>query len=253
MNREVLKSLAKERRNPAEPVPVPTARKVQWVCEYCQHPFASERVFMKHHCRERERLDQLKSPLGQAAYSYYSEWMKLKRRSVPPIETFAESSYYTTFIKFATHTLRVKLPNPAGFIRTMVENGDVMPSLWCRDNVYAMYLQGYDKVVSPRDQFVNSFEELLQLAKEYEVANWKIFETLGIPKLLDLLQKRKISSWFLIASPAFHTYMNSQTPDNKALLEEGVQVGAMVMRIQNDEEMMKLFIEFRHALKEMEL
>jgi hypothetical protein len=252
MDREVLKSLAKERRNPAEPLPVPT-RKVQWVCEYCQHPFASERVFMKHSCRERERLDQLKSPIGQAAYSYYAEWMKLKRRSVPPIETFAESSYYTTFIKFATHVLRVRLPNPIGFIRTMVENGDVMPALWCRDNVYAMYLQGYDKVVSPQDQFVNSFEELMQLAKDHEVAHWKIFDTLGIAKLLDLLQKRKISSWFLIASPSFHTFMNSQTPENKALLEEGVQVGAMVMRIQNDEALMKMFTEFRHAAKEMEL
>jgi hypothetical protein len=133
----------------------------------------------------------------------------------------------------------------------MVEHGDVMPSLWCRDNVYAMYMQGYDNVVPPQDQFVSSYDMLMELAKDYEVPPQQVFETIGINKVLDLLQKRKLSSWFLIASPTFHSFMNSRPVHEKAILEESVQVGAMVMRIQSDPKLMNMFMEFRQAAKEM--
>lgn len=252
MDREALRSQAASRRNSADAEPAPT-RKVKWNCEFCSHDFASERTFMKHRCRERERIDELRGPIGQAAYAYYSDWMKLNRRSVPPMETFASSILYNAFIKFASHVKRVNMPNPDGFVKAMVENGNVQPVLWCRDNVYAMYLQGYDKVVSPTQQFLNSVDVVMEYAKEYDCEPKAVFEQVGIAKILDLVQKRKLSPWFLVSSGAFRSYMKSRPEMEASRLESGVQVGAMVMRIQQSPENVALFTEFSKAARELDL
>lgn len=210
-------------------------------------------MFMKHHCKERARIEELRGPVGQAAYAYYTDWMRLNKRSVPPIDTFASSSYYLAFIKFANHVKRVNMPNPTGFVKAMVENGNVQPSLWCRDNVYAMYLQGYDKIVTPTKQFVDSVDLVLELAKDFEVEPNKVFEAIGVEKILDLVQKRKLSPWFLVASNAFRTFMASRNEMETDRLEGGVQVGAMIMRIQQTQKNTELFTEFSRATRELNL
>jgi len=247
MDREILKGLASGRRNPTSPLPVPETRKVVWKCEYCEHPFASERVFMNHRCREKERIDELRSHVGQSAYAYYALWMKQCGRSVPPIETFSHSSLYTTFVKFAKHAVKVNMPNIPGFIKTMVENGNVQPSLWCRDNVYALYLAGYDKVVDPVKQYVDSLGLLQELAKDYEVPVGEVFKELGVDKILALVQKRKLSSWLLITSSKFREYMGNQSEWDKNRLESVVQVGAMIMRVQQNPESIAHFKTFSKA------
>lgn len=252
MDRESLRNQAASRRNSADVEEAPR-RKVVWNCEFCTHDFASERTFMKHRCRERERIEELRGPIGQSAYAFYSDWMRLNKRSVPTIETFATSILYTAFIKFANHVRRVNMPNPPGFVKAMVENGNVQPVLWCRDNVYAMYLQGYDKIVSPTTQFVNSIDVIMELAKDYECTPQLVFEQIGVEKILDLVQKRKLSPWFLVSSGAFRAYMASRNANEADRLEGGVQVGAMIMRIQQSPENIELFTEFSKATRELDL
>lgn len=252
MEREALKNLSAKRRNHVE-VEAPARKKVIWNCQYCEHDFATETGFMNHRCKERARMDELRSPVGQAAYSYYAEWMKLNKRSVPPIETFAASTLYSTFIKFANHAVKVRLPNVMGFIRAMVENGKVQPSLWCRDNVYAMYLQGYDKVVSPTQQFFDSYEEIDALSMELKCAHSQVFEQIGVDTVLDLVQKRKLSAWFLVSSGAFRSWLNSRRPDDLMRLEDAIQVGALLARISHDKQLMALLTDFSKAAKELDL
>lgn len=242
MDREALRSQAAVRRNHADAATEP--RKTKWTCAFCDHAFASERTFMNHRCRERERLDELRSPIGQAAYSYYTEWMKKKKRSAPDIEVFAESVLYSTFVKFAHHVNRVKMPSPLAFIRLMVES-DIQPTLWCRDTAYAMYIQSYDKVIDPPQQFMDSLELAHELAKEHGVQSGEVFQALGVEKLLALVQRKKLSPWFLIASGRFRSFMKSSEL-HYSQLYDAVQVGPMVTRIKNDPEaaeFLKLFTE----------
>lgn len=247
MNREALRNQAAGRRNHVEPIL--EKRRVKWTCDFCQHDFASERTFMNHRCKERDRIEELRGPIGQAAYSYYSDWMRLNKRSVPPIETFASSSYYSTFIKFANHVRRVSMPNPPGFVRAMVENGNVQPSLWCRDNVYALYLQGYDKVVEPAQQFMDSVELMHSLAMDYGVPVHEVYDALGVEKMLSLVQKRKLSPWFLVASKKFHAFLKQQNEIDQGRLEAAVQVGAMIMRIKQNADTIELFKLFSENTK----
>lgn len=239
MDREALRNQAALRRNAVETTEV--KQKVKWDCTYCTRSFAGERAFMNHKCKERERIEELRSPIGQAAYLYYSQWLSAKKRSVPDIETFAHSQFYTTFIKFATHVSRVHVPNVKLFIKLMVDNGDVSPGLWCRDNVYAMYLEWYDKAYEPEIQFVDSLDFLKSLALDYECEIGAIFGAVGWQKLEELIRRRKLSPWFLLSSKVFRAYVNSLAPLEKDAIERSMNAGAMIARIQQRTDLFKMF------------
>jgi len=247
MDREQLRSQAASRRNHAATEP---SRKAIWHCKFCEHDFVSEMVFMKHRCKEKIRHEELRSPIGQAAYQYYSLWMKAQKHSVPPIDTFAESKFYSTFIKFAEHTKKVHIPSVEQFIRLMVENGKVPPGLWCRDNVYSMYMKAYDAAVPPLDQFMNSLQLLEELALELKVPLSEVYQAIGIDTLEDLIKKRKLSHWFLLASSKFRAFMLSLPSEEKDRLSDAMNSGAAVARIQQEP---NLFKEFGKATAEVGL
>lgn len=238
MDREKLRQQSSSRRNHVEEINTSDGK---WLCTYCKHPFHSEKVFMNHRCKEREKLDELTGFTGQSAYACYAAWMKAKKRSVPPIETFASSMYYATFIKFAKHAHKINIPNINQFINVMVENGDITPTLWCRDNVYSMYLTWYDTIYSPETQFIDSLEYIELLMEDYEVGPDKIFSTIDIDKLVLNIKKRKLSPWFLLASKRFRDFTQELKSDDKALVESSLNTGAMLIQIKKKQDLFKLF------------
>ena len=82
----------------------------KWECKFCGTRFKLENRYMVHRCKAMKRDEQIRTPLGQSAWSYYQKWMKAYRRAVPSIETFLTSNFYTTFIKFAKFAQKVGLP-----------------------------------------------------------------------------------------------------------------------------------------------
>lgn len=255
MDRDQLRKLAQSRKIASDQPDEPEApaKTVKWLCEYCDKELNNEKVFMRHSCRERTRAMEMETPTGRQAYIHYSEWMRRSKRSVPPITTFTSSSFYLAFMKFAEYVQRVNLPNPSGFIQTMIKYNNVPPSLWCRDNVYAMYMQSYDAVVSPTQQYIESLDFILQYSADNAMEPREVFGSLGVDKLLELVQKRRLSPWFLVSSKAFRTYMAGCEQFDTDRLEGGIQVGAMIMRIQQNAANTELFSEFSKASLEVEL
>lgn len=254
MDREALKRVAKARRaqSDCEEGFKNQKKTPEWKCDYCSRSFKHEKVFMKHVCPEKLRIDEMKSPLGQSAYAYYGEWMRISKRSVPPIETFIHSSFYTTFIKFAKHVLRVNMPAPQNFIRMMV-GAKVMPTLWCRDNVYAMYMKSFDEAMPPEEQFMQSIEFLLSYAESEKLSIEDVFGNMGVEKFLLNVQKRKLSPWFLAASSVFRTWIKSLDSFDATRVEDSVKVGALMIRISSNDKQSSMFGEFCRTCREFNL
>lgn len=252
MDRETLKKMAQNRRVEAEHDNESAPLTPVWKCDFCGKAFKFEKVFMKHVCPEKARIDEMKTPIGQAAYAFYSDWMKTSRRSVPPIETFIHSSFYTTFIKFARHVKRVNMPAPQNFIRLMV-NEQIAPSLWCRDNVYAMYMKTFDEAVPPEEQFIQSVEFLLTFADQEKIDAKDAFATMGIEKFLLMVQRRKLSPWFLAASSVFRNWIKQLDSTESSVVEDSVKVGALMIRISSNEQHSKMFGEFCKTCREFNL
>lgn len=231
MDRQQLRSQASSRRSEAE-AEKPVS-KASWDCHYCSRSFKMETAFMKHHCRERDRLDELRSPIGQAAFSYYNIWFKARRFSPQTIETFAEAKLYTTFIRFAKHVLATNLPDPEEFIKLMVNQSPAVPPvLWCADTTYSMYLQSYDAAVSPEKQVIRSIDELLDLAKDLECSPARVYGAMGTELLVTLIRKRKLTFWALLSSARFKAWLLKQPAMEKDVIVQAINVPAGASRMQ---------------------
>ena len=192
---------------------VASSAQQNWHCHYCDKKFTHEMTYMNHVCKERLRHDELRSPIGQAAYAYYCEWMKLYKRKAPPIETFATSRYYTAFVKFSKYAIDVSLPSPNMFIRLMCDR-DISPTLWARSQCYSIYLEFYDKSVEPLDQVQNSILTLFDICDKENVAIDKVFVHLQAARINELLRLRKLSPWLIFCSGTFGSFLKTIPQDD---------------------------------------
>lgn len=198
-----------KRRVPLEEAEIQTARhKGHWLCNFCEKRFQNETFYMKHRCEQRKRHNELKTPLGQAAFGYYREWMTLKKFSAPSSSAFLESKYYRSFMNFAQLVVDANISRPDRFMELMVE-ADVLPILWCREQCYAVYLEWMDKLSDPLDQVQESINYLMDLAEKDGVELNKIYEHLGAQKVLSLVRQRRLTPWLLFCSPSFGKFLRS--------------------------------------------
>jgi hypothetical protein len=222
-------------------------QKAGWTCHHCGRTLQHEKVFFKHHCQEKVRFEELRTPMGQAAFAYFNEWMRAKKRSPQSLETFSNSRYYTTFLKFANHVVKTKLPDPEAFIQLMCRHGNDDPALWSRDEIYSIYLKVYDKAVPPITQFLRTIDELKSLATDHHVELKDVFQAIGPSALSDLIRRRKLTFWGLMASSRFKQYLLSLGSEEQTWVADALNVHAASIRIGEET---ALFREFGRAMIE---
>lgn len=196
------------RRVPVEEAELLPGRHGNWFCHYCSRRFMNETLFMKHHCEPKRRAQELMSPVGQAAYGYYRDWMKLKRFSQPSSAAFLESKYYRSFLKFAEMVVDAGISKPDRYIELMVAGG-IMPVLWCRDEAYAVYLNWIDKLEDPMEQVASSISLLLDICERENTIMPKVFSHLGGQRIISLLRQRQLTPWLLFCSATFGKLLRS--------------------------------------------
>ncbi len=175
-------------------------------CKFCGRPFKNETFFMRHRCEEMKRNDELRSITGQRAYEFYSHWMRAYKRSVPPIETFASSRYFRSFMNFAEYVQKLKLYKPQKFIELMHEK-DISPQLWTRNEPFQYYSNWLDMVSDPLEQAAASADVVFNLAEIFKCKTGEVFERLTAPELTDLIRQRKLSMFLLLCSQRFKERM----------------------------------------------
>jgi hypothetical protein len=228
LDRESLRRAAAARRAEA---PAPEPQAPSWRCGHCGRDFTAEHFFMRHRCKERERAEELRSPAGQAAYAFYSEWMRLRRYSVPPIENFAASAYYTRMVKFARWVEKTAVPNVNMMIRFLVER-DVDPTMWTMTSTYVAYLEWYDQVYPPESQFVETLDRLSMLAADHRTTIPGLWAALGPDELVRLVRRRHLSPWFLVVSTSFHAWVNTLEPVKREVVVDAVNFAAYAQKLR---------------------
>jgi hypothetical protein len=196
------------RRIPIEDAEITLGKTSNWHCTFCNRHFTGEVVFMKHICEPRRRAQEMASPLGQAAYGYYSDWMRLKKFSAPGATAFKESKYYRAFISFTEMVIKANIARPDKYIEIMVAN-DILPVLWCRDNCYRVYLDWVDKLADPYSQVQDSINYLMDICEADSIPLENIFNHLGAQQVLSYVRQRRLSPWFLFCSSVFGTFLKT--------------------------------------------
>lgn len=193
----------------------------KYECKFCGMRFKQEARFMSHRCTAMKRDEQIKTPMGQAAWGYYQKWMKSQRRSIPSIETFLTSKYYTTFIKFAEFVQKVGLPDVDTFIWYMAEK-KMQPVIWVNDEIYQNYIQFIDTKSDPFKEAQRTVDYMFKIADEFECDVGEIFEHLEAGDVIQMLTRRQISPWILVVSRKFKKFLQEKTRKDERLVMETI-------------------------------
>jgi hypothetical protein len=178
---------------------VPRSR---YQCQYCGQVYQREDPYLAHRCQEMIRADEIQTPLGQAAWSFYQKWLKGQRKVCPDITTFMTSRFYRTFMTFAEFTRKVGMPDVDTYIWLM-NRLDMTPMLWCRNETYVNYIEFLDRQASPMDRAKTTIDTLFRIAEAAEVDVEEVFNILTTGELIGLLQQRRLSPWLLLKCPKF--------------------------------------------------
>lgn len=216
-----------------------------YVCKFCHRNFVREQAYIDHECKQMKRDSELKSPIGQAAWTYYHSWMRQKNKAAPSTTAFKDSKYFRTFINFATFVQRVQLPLPDKFIWLMVKR-DFPPTMWTSDAVYAIYLEFLDTKMPPIDQAKQSIKTLLDYTDRHEVEPSTFFETINPNELIQLIRLRKLSPWLLLLSKKFAQLFTSLNEEQQTIIETFIKPDVWAekkVQCKNDIETIKIYIK----------
>lgn len=193
-------------------------KEMDYQCGFCGKRFASETRYMKHECKQMKRDEQFRSPIGQAAWSYYQEWMKQYRRQIPPSKTFLSSKFYNSFIRFAKFVKQTSLPTPKTFIWLMKEK-DIAPVLWTSDEVYSMYVEFLDRQGDPMQQVQTTVNTIFDISEAAECGTEDIFNILTGQEVIQLIRQRRLSPWFLLHCNSFFSFLEEKvTPEEYTII-----------------------------------
>jgi hypothetical protein len=145
---------------------------------------------------------------GQNALAFYREWMKKRRFGEPSAEAFMESRMFTSFNRFAEMVRKARITRPDKYIDLMLQ-ADLQPPLWCGPTAYSVYTGWYDSLQSPLEQVQESIELLITLSESKGVKLGDILEELGSQGVLNLIQQRRLSPWFLFCSGKFSNMLRT--------------------------------------------
>jgi hypothetical protein len=199
-------------------MPLIAKEKPVYECTWCKKNYTREKAFMEHKCPVRARMEQLRSPLGQAAYMFYAKWMHASKRAIPEQATFMTSKFYESFIRFAKFNKALQLPSTELYVQVMMQK-DIPPNLWTDDRAYSIYLEHMEYHIDPKLSIIMTSESLAKLCKEYECEISDVFARVNKNDVIQLIRERKLSPWILLRSPRFHEFLGDCSREQLAMIE----------------------------------
>ena len=237
----------KARRVPIEEVELSLGKSQKWICHYCEKGFSSETMYMRHSCREKEKSMTLASPLGQAAYIHYCDWMRMQKYSQPSTQAFLSSKYFSSFVKFAELVKTAGISKSERYIQLMIDS-QVLPPLWHRAQCYSLYVEYMDKLVPPDQQVLDSINELTRIAEIKEIDVAHVFSSLTPNEVFDLFRKRKLSPWYAFLSKNFANRLKEFSKEDRKILEIIINKEYWVSTFNNNPEMV---VELKNLIADL--
>lgn len=221
--------------------------KYLYSCKHCGRKFMKEGPFMKHSCKQMERSREVQTVVGQQAYALYKMWLEKQRRKPPPPETFAASTFYTSFYKFAEFTRETKVQSPETYVDLMVKDG-LSPALWRGEEAYRRYIEHMDKKADPYKHAEDTIKVLDDCALVLKCDISEVFDHLKFGEVLDLLNKKHLSPWLLFCSTKFKQWVAKLDKHDSELLMKTIGVSYWADALERKPDVVKTMKEIATGL-----
>lgn len=172
------------------------AKTGQYVCQFCSRAFSKESTLAAHQCEPRRRQQQ-KTEVGVSlGFQAWLRFYELTQGSakLKNYDDFAQSQFYTAFVKFGRYCYSIKAIKPERFIDFVIKN-NLKLDLWASDRVYERYLLELLKTESAEDALARAIEHM-QIWAEQENKNYNdYFKAVTTNKLVQDIISGRISAW----------------------------------------------------------
>jgi hypothetical protein len=139
-----------------------------YTCNYCSKSYSKESTLLTHICEPKRRAQQEKEigvQLGLQSYlKFYEISQGLTRNRT--YQDFAESSFYTAFVKFGRHLVAIRAVNPKEFIEYVIKQNKKLDQ-WCHETVYSEYLTQYMRTEAVQDAMERALKEMEKYAEDH--------------------------------------------------------------------------------------
>jgi len=185
---------------------VGTRNKLQtssYKCEHCEKSFAKEKTLAVHVCEQKRRYLGRNEKHVQAGLLTYQRFYEInqKGRSNKTFDEFADSPYYTAFVKFGSFLVNTSPIYPERFIDFVVKSG-VKLDHWCRDELYDQYVIDLIKIEPADGAVQRTIQSMMDWADKNSAAWEHYFAYVNLNRATHDIKEGLISPWLLLNTRA---------------------------------------------------
>jgi hypothetical protein len=168
-------------------------------CEYCQKEFVKEKTLAVHVCEQKRRHLSKTEKHVQAGLLTYQRFYDItqKGKNKKTFDDFAESPYYTAFVKFGSFLVNTSPVYPERFIDFVIKSG-VKLDHWCRDELYYTYVADLIKS-EPADGAIQRSIKTMMDWGDSNTASWEhYFQYVNLNRATHDIREGLVSPWLVL-------------------------------------------------------
>ncbi len=174
---------------------------LNYKCEYCGKDFAREKTLAVHICEQKRRHLSKAEKHVQAGLLTFQRFYDIaqKGKSKKTFDEFAQSPYYTAFVKFGSFLVNTAPIYPERFIDFVVKSG-VKLDHWCRDELYEQYVSEMIKA-EPADGAIQRTIKTMMDWGDANDAPWEhYFQYVNLNRATHDIKEGLVSPWMVLNS-----------------------------------------------------
>ena len=172
---------------------------LNYKCEYCGKHFAKEKTLFVHICEQKRRhlsKDERHVQMGLLTFQRFYE-LTQKAKNKKTFDEFAQSPYYTAFVKFGSFMVNTAPIYPERFIDYVIKSG-VKLDHWCRDELYVQYIAELIKI-EPADGAIQRTIQTMMEWGEKNNSPWEhYFAYVNLNRATHDINEGLISPWVIL-------------------------------------------------------
>lgn len=172
---------------------------LNYKCEYCGKDFAREKTLAVHICEQKRRHLSKTEKHVQAGLLTFQRFYDIaqKGKTKKNFDEFAQSPYYTAFVKFGSFLVNTAPIYPERFIDFVVKSG-VKLDHWCRDELYDQYIVEMIKS-EPADGAIQRTIKTMMEWADNNSAPWEhYFQYVNLNRATHDIKEGLVSPWMVL-------------------------------------------------------
>ena len=174
---------------------------LNYKCEYCGKLFAKEKTLFVHVCEQKRRhlgKNDKHVQMGLLTFQRFFE-LTQKAKNKKSFDEFAQSPYYTAFVKFGSFMVNTAPIYPERFIDFVIKSG-VKLDHWCRDELYDQYIVELIKIEPSDGAIQRSIQTMMDWADKNSSPWEHYFAYVNLNRATHDIKEGLISPWLLLNS-----------------------------------------------------